>query len=361
MAEKDKLSKEVEEQIQSLASDVYIQIEETLTQLISTVTPKEPVEKVNMAQEPVYLKLQHSYQVSQNELAEQSKQFSEQIQQLEQTLSTQKAQLHQARIQAEQNNQKAQNQITSNEKALFEQQQEIMVLNESLLVSTAQEQTLAEQKNIINALTQEVVQLNVQLQQAKIAAEKQQKIVSEQQVELVDFNENIKQKIKVEQDYKQEIKQLSIEQAQIKNQQLTEQKSADLQHKQQQQAQVELQQQIDLLETKNQELKSRLITEQSDVELYQKEVSSLKSQLTLAQEGQENILNRFNTNRDKQEKDNNQVRETIKYLRDENNNMITQNNIQKKEYSERIVELENKLTEYRLKFEYAQKQLTQNS
>ena len=28
MAEKDKLSKEVEEQIQSLASDVYIQIEE---------------------------------------------------------------------------------------------------------------------------------------------------------------------------------------------------------------------------------------------------------------------------------------------------------------------------------------------
>jgi enterochelin esterase-like enzyme len=73
------------------------------------------------------------------------------------------------------------------------------------------------------------------------------------------------------------------------------------------------------------------------------------------------VLARFNTNRDKQEKDNDQVRETIKYLRDENSEMITLHNQKKDEFMEQIHELESKLTEYRLKFEYAQKQLTQNS
>ena len=129
----------------------------------------------------------------------------------------------------------------------------------------------------------------------------------------------------------------------------------------QQQAQVVSQQQISQLEIKNQELTTSLITEKVDIEWYQKEVSALKSQVALAQEGQENILNRFNANREKQEKDNDQIRETIKYLRDENNDMITQNNIQKEGFIEKISELEHKLTEYRLKFEYAQKQLTQNS
>jgi TATA-binding protein-associated factor Taf7 len=90
-------------------------------------------------------------------------------------------------------------------------------------------------------------------------------------------------------------------------------------------------------------------------------VSSLKSQVTLAQEGQQKILNRFNASREKKEKDNDKVRETIKYLRDENNDMITDNNRQKEAFIEQTSELEHKLTEYRLKFEYAQKQLTQNS
>ena len=41
MADKNKLPKDVEEQIQGLASDVYIQIEEKLTQLISTAVQAE--------------------------------------------------------------------------------------------------------------------------------------------------------------------------------------------------------------------------------------------------------------------------------------------------------------------------------
>ena len=40
--------------------------------------------------------------------------------------------------------------------------------------------------------------------------------------------------------------------------------------------------------------------------------------------------------------------------------MITQHNEHKEQLMEQINDLEIKLTEYRLKFEYAQKQLTQN-
>jgi hypothetical protein len=97
MAEKDKLSKEVEEQIQSLASDVYIQIEEKLTQLINTVTPKNQIEKINIEQDPDYLALKSKYQTSQNELAESSKNLSEKIHQLEKNTRTLKSQLDEER------------------------------------------------------------------------------------------------------------------------------------------------------------------------------------------------------------------------------------------------------------------------
>jgi beta-phosphoglucomutase-like phosphatase (HAD superfamily) len=94
------------------------------------------------------------------------------------------------------------------------------------------------------------------------------------------------------------------------------------------------------------------------VQLYQQEVSALKEQVQVAQEGQENILQRFNSNRDKQEQENNKVRETIKFLRDENHELTSASSSQAAEFKEQINELEHKLTEYRLKFEYAQKQLS---
>ena len=551
MAEKDKISKEVEEQIQILASEVYIQIEEKLTQLISTVTSKELSNKINVEQDPTYLALQNDYQASQNELVEKSKNLSEQIHQLEQNtttlkkqlddernkqadseaileakhddlatktaqlvqenidvkqqlvdeinkqesselnyqveltqhninftetierlehentqlkstvrkeqeklfseqqslktvlsnktanssqaiekleqaLSEQKIQLHQEQTKAVTHNQQLQNQLTVNEKERLEQQQKIAMLNESLAVLTTQEKnlteclnsveqqrnksdnklqeveesskkieelqagSLAEQKIQIQELTkqlntsvsdlertqvqhqqqtislkqaseQKATQLIEQLQQAQIVEEKQQEIVVDQQTQLFDLNEKMKKKTKEEQDSKQEIEQLQNEQSQIKQQQLSDKETNDLYQRQQQQAQEISQQKIAQLEIKNQELINSLIIEQADIQLYQKEVSTLKSEMTLAQEGYENLLNRFNTNREKQEKDNDQVRETIKYLRDENNDMITQNNRQEEVFIEKISELEYKLTEYRLKFEYAQKQLIEKS
>jgi hypothetical protein len=392
MAGKDKLSKEVEEQIQSLASDVYIQIEEKLTQLICTAMPKEPAKKISIKQSPDYLALQANYQTSQNALAENNKKLSEQTHQLEQVFSVQKKQLHQEQTQSDTQNQQLQSQIASNEKKLLEQRQEISQLNNRLAVFSMQEEALIEhlntvekqrdnsdntlqkaeisfkkteelhtnssieQKNQIKELTQKLAtavidldntqaqyqqqttlfkqeseqkatQLSKRFQQFKIAEEDQQKIVADQQAQLVDLDEKVKKKTIEAKNANQLINKLNNEKSQIK-QQLADTKENDVQLKELQQAQ---------------------------------EVSLLKSQITLAQEGQENILNRFNATREKQEKDNDQIRETIKYLRDENNDMITQNNRQKKAFIEQTSELEHKLTEYRLKFEYAQKQLTQNS
>jgi len=249
---------------------------------------------------------------------------------------------------------------------LTEQEQKISELTKKLSTSQselAQVQVLHQQQ--ISSFKQEseqkASQLSEQLVKSQNTAINQQKVVEDQQAQLVGLDEKIKQKTKEEQEYKQEIKQLNSVQAQIKQQQLADKKDHDLQYKQQQQAQEVSQQLISELEESIKELTSNLVAEQADIKRYQKEGASLTSQLASAKEEQENILNRFNAMREKQEKDNDQVRETIKYLRDENNDMITQNNIQKEGYIERINELEHKLTEYRLKFEYAQKQLTQNS
>jgi soluble cytochrome b562 len=123
------------------------------------------------------------------------------------------------------------------------------------------------------------------------------------------------------------------------------------------QLQTAAQQNIIELEKAKTSLEQQVATEQQDVKLYQKEVTVLAEQLKVAQEGQDNILERFNSNREKQEIENTKVRETIKFLRDENHDLLTAKSVETTEYTDKINELEHKLTEYRLKFEYAQKQL----
>lgn len=59
-------------------------------------------------------------------------------------------------------------------------------------------------------------------------------------------------------------------------------------------------------------------------------------------------------NKDKQESEYNKARETIKYLRDENSEL-------NRKLEQQVHELEDKVTEYRLRFEYAQKELTKLS
>lgn len=395
MAKKDKISKEVEEQIQSLASDVYIHIEEKLTQLICATTPKEASKKINVEQDPAYLALQSNYQASQKKLFEESKKFANKIKQLEEKNTHLKAQLadEQSKFAAKQV--ESQLSLKANDadsvKKFTQLEQEKNQLKQQLDDELAKQQANKQKfqveltQNNIN-YTETLERLDFVEKQRKNNEEKSQKSAAtwqktdqlqkstliEQKKQITELNEQLKASASdselTQEKYNSQIdnskKEFEQKIAQMNKQLQQAQSESNEQKKtltEQQQAQAVSQQQITQFEKKNQELADNLITEQSDIKLYQKEVESLKLQVKLAQEGQENVLNRFNANRDKQEKDNDQVRETIKYLRDENSEMISQYNNKKEQFLEQINELENKLTEYRLKFEYAQKQLTKNS
>lgn len=440
MAEKDKFSKEIEDQIQSLASDVYIHVEEKLTQLIGKVSIEKPAQEIVIEEDPTYLGLQKDYLFFQQETAEQAQNFITQISQLEQEKSSleatyaaekeallieqsstklafeqqrsesqkviddlqkevlfEKEKQQQVQTSSSEQEKAQRTKIENNSKELMDKEKEITTLNEKLALLTVQEQELIERLNIaekqrensdeklqkseetwqksddLQATTlieqkKKIVELNTKLEAsasdlAKTQAESEEhkKLQAEQQEKLIFLEDKVKQHVKTSQNYKQELTQLTEQQTKLKEQQQAEQQQFSIKENQLQQSQEEFQHKVAQLENKNQELVNNLITEQSEIKVYQKEIDSLKSQVTLAQEGQESILNRFNDSRDKQERDNDKVRETIKYLRDENSEMITQHNEKKEQFLEQIHELESKLTEYRLKFEYAQKQLIQNS
>lgn len=115
MDENNKLSKEVEEKIQNLASDVFIHVEEKLTQLMCTVTQKEPTKSTTIEQENTHLNAA---------LLEEQKQTARQKKQL-----------------AEQD--KAQQAIIAQQEAtVVNQQKQISALNEKLIANTKQEQVL---------------------------------------------------------------------------------------------------------------------------------------------------------------------------------------------------------------------------
>jgi len=159
------------------------------------------------------------------------------------------------------------------------------------------------------------------------------------------------------QENQKKLAQLTEELAAEKQKQSDEKAAISAQEQESKQLQETAQQAIIQLEKDKDELTKQVETEKSDVKLYQQEVDVLKDQVKVAEEGQENILQRFNSNREKQEQDNEKVRETIKFLRDENHELLSSHAEQNTQLTEQINELEHKLTEYRLKFEYAQKQL----
>ena len=193
--------------------------------------------------------------------------------------------------------------------------------------------------------------------QAQIIKLTEQGSLEKQQLhdEIKSINEGVE---KTKQSHLNENKSINEEAEKTKQLHLAEIKSINEAGQQSKQLQVAAQQNIIELEKANVQLKEQVETEQNDIKLYQQEVSVLNDQVKIAQEGQENILNRFNSNRDKQEVENDKVRKTIKFLRDENHQLISDNSEQKSQFNDQTNELEHKLTEYRLKFEYAQKQLT---
>ncbi|TYK66612.1 hypothetical protein [Colwellia echini] len=465
MVDNNKLSKDVEEQIQSLASDVYIQVEEKLTHLITTAVKAELSK--NTVQQSKDLSAKE--QLLQKSFTEQQQLQSKEIDLLKQTLAEKTADVATAKqdfqveltqqtinytetiegLQKEINNLK-QNSKQQNEKQssdnnleekLLEAEQElndktheIDGLKGRIMVLTEQEQSLAKQlanvkqstelnekqknetiaaikaqaeasaKQQIDVLNEKIKQFDTERTSIKAEAEKNAAVkVKELEQKIAQLAEQVQQEQNGKAELQQQLsaQQKAIDTEQDKNKQaeqrdkdyqaqivkITEQANLDKQPlldqikalkegeeklKQQQLEEIKAinkateeakilqssaQQNIIELEKKNIELTKKLEAEQKDVQLYQQEVMVLNEQLKVAQDGQESILQRFNSNRDKQEIENNKVRDTIKFLRDENHQLISATAEQKTEFTAQLNELEHKLTEYRLKFEYAQKQL----
>ncbi len=258
---------------------------------------------------------------------------------------------------------------------------QIDVLTEKLQLlesesARVQAETLQSSVSNVKELELKMSQLAEQVQQEQNGKAELQQQLSDQQKSIDTAQDKNKQAEQKSQDFQAQIIKLTeqggIEKQQLHNEiksinegvektkqlHLDEIKSINEAGQQSKQLQAAAQQNIIELEKANVQLKEQVETEQNDIKLYQQEVSVLNDQVKIAQEGQENILNRFNSNREKQEVENDKVRETIKFLRDENHQLISDNSEQKSQFNVQTNELEHKLTEYRLKFEYAQKQLT---
>ncbi|TPH15703.1 hypothetical protein [Litorilituus lipolyticus] len=483
MVDKNKLSKDVEEQIQSLASDVYIQVEEKLTKLIGAAiedgananstqtsdyqalektlqTSNEEIKTLKQALSEKQAEQESSKQNFQVELTQKTINYTETIDQLKKEL----AQASSAKANVENQNKdigsKLEEKLLESEQALNEKTQEVDGLNGRLMVLTEQEQSLTsqlksaqeqsnqlaeqlktsqtqlEQKNKeqsesgnaqqkqIDELTQKLSiannelttlqesnkqaienstkeseqklnQLSEQLQsEQKLKAELSDKVVAlekslteqqatqdsvaqlteqlakeqssktELQQQLSEMQKSIDSQLDKEKQFEQQAQAHQTQVTQLsealakEQQQLVEVKASVAENqKQLEQEKTAAIDKIVELEKAHEALTKQVETEKSDIELYKKEVEALKDQVKVAQEGEENVLKRFNASREKQEQDNNQVRETIKFLRDENHELSAKVAEQTTTYSEQIQEMEHKLTEYRLKFEYAQKQL----
>jgi DNA repair exonuclease SbcCD ATPase subunit len=456
MVDKNKLSKDIEEQIQSLASDVYIQVEEKLTSLITAAVKAEisnsADQKSNkhseqenlLSKEIAALKqsllekqtdadtAKQSFQV---ELTQNNINFTETVERLEKELASTKQQSTKQQDEKQSNDNKLEEKLLETEQKLNDKTQEVDGLNGRIMVLTEQEQSLTKQleqaksdvdansvkqaeslnaakaeveaaaKQKIDAIAEQLTLAQKQITNVKAEAEqnntkvtqalqekvtqsteqvtKEQESKAELQQQLSslqkefdtekDKNANFDQqekalqaditKLKEQQaqqteNHQKVIAELNEKSAAAEQKQLDEIKAINAANQEAKQIQETAQQNIIELEKANKALTKQIEVEQSDVQLYQQEVSALKEQVQVAQEGQENILQRFNSNRDKQEQENNKVRETIKFLRDENHELTSASSSQAAEFKEQINELEHKLTEYRLKFEYAQKQLS---
>ncbi|WP_057179259.1 MULTISPECIES: hypothetical protein [Colwellia] len=485
MVDKSTLSKDIEEQIQSLASDVYIQVEEKLTSLITAAVNKEiskstDQQSENLSAQEQSLQQDFSEKLKRQEQeltqikqvlaeeqadAETTKQnfqveftqnsinFSETIERLEKEVSNLKQHSTQQHDEKQSSDDKLEEKLLEVEQDLNDKTQKIDGLNGRIMVLTEQEQSLTKKliqakEQAETAVVQQVAALNEAKKQINAVAQKQIDVLTEKlqqahseishvKTEALQSNdkvvEGLQQKnallteqVRQEQNGKAELQQqLSVQQKSIdteqdKNKQ-AEQKTSDYQAQviklaeqaeqnssdhqgqiaklveqteqqrsdhqgqitslneqnaserqaqldeiklmneaavQAEQLQEMAQQKIIELDKANELLSKQVTTEQDDIKLYQQEVVVLNEQVKVAQEGQENILKRFNSNRDKQELENDKVREAIKFLRDENHDLLGANTEQATKFTEEINAVEHKLTEYRLKFEYAQKQLT---
>jgi len=107
---------------------------------------------------------------------------------------------------------------------------------------------------------------------------------------------------------------------------------------------------IATLSDKHDKLVSLYEETNNSVDSYQQEIVNLKEKHDTANQKLVDVKERVEANKEKQEAEYNKARDTIKYLRDENLELSAK-------LDQEVSELEDKIREYRLRFEYAQKQL----
>lgn len=162
--------------------------------------------------------------------------------------------------------------------------------------------------------------------------------------------------MELQQTLEQKNQQLEDEQAAREQSDISHQESIKYQKQQLASAeehQKKTQSLLDTLQVRHDELVTSYQEAQKEIEQYQKSVSKLVTDVEQANKNIEDNQQRFSAQiekRDKQESEYNKARETIKYLRDENTELT-------QKLDQQVAELETKLTEYRLRFEYAQKEL----
>lgn len=117
---------------------------------------------------------------------------------------------------------------------------------------------------------------------------------------------------------------------------------------------ISLEKNIIELTTKNKELIKSYEESNTMIDGYQQEIIHLKDHHDKANNNAQEIIKRVEANKGKQESEYTKARDTIKYLRDENLDLNTK-------LDQQVTALEDKLREYRLRFEYAQKQLNSNT
>ncbi|WP_281559134.1 hypothetical protein [Thalassomonas sp. RHCl1] len=106
-------------------------------------------------------------------------------------------------------------------------------------------------------------------------------------------------------------------------------------------------------QSKQEELIAKLKQSDEQVSQYQQQCDELEQKVSGLNNTLKKAEQRLEKNREKFQADGDKARETIKYLRDENFELNSR-------LETELGELESKLTEYRLRFEYAQKQLEKN-
>jgi len=297
-----KISKELEEQIQNLASDIYIQVEDKIISLLTNYHQKENLSTQEIEQHSLYQSLQHKLQNANKEL-DQAKQGDQQ------------------------NNELIKNSI--------QKQQQIDALKHQLReISTELAQEKIEHKRGLAAKEQLENSLKTQISaiQAEHNALMEKITILDEQASA---QRNVIAEIATHQQQNEQIELLKQQNNQI------EQAMNDLKSSHAQQVLLATKEFEQLKLVHEEAMKKLLAEQQNSVEMSEKKWADQLIQLQ----------QRLVSARDQLRKDGDNARDTIKYLRDENIDLNAK-------LEQQVSALEGKLTEYRLRFEYAQKQLS---